>query len=482
MSDCITPAVIRSIEENLSEPKYYGVPIGATLNDHLITCLYNKKQTFNMRNRLVMRALMIYHAMLFHLPRRKPILPTGRPVLATCISARKSIIDLMVPVFKKLGKEKCVIVRSGPPLSGELKSFIQIDGNDLLQRSHGRWLKEYMKCYPRWNRSLVYVCEKFGLPKGTRELLALRIMINTQNIARFIDVLSYLRPSIVVTEYDRNALWSCLVLAAKSVGIPTTTLVHGVMNERAIGYCPVIADSILCWGDLQKETLISEGVDPEIILNAGCPRLTRELSLTGPDARKLMGLNPDIPCVMLGTSPGKPQEIRELVDIFCNGCGRSEEWSAFVRLHPSERMSDYRELSEKHHKIVFFENKAFSLEVSLAASDVVVVKDSGVGSDALVKRKPTIVLSPQDDPKGHGADLVEKAGCPLARSEDDLRRFVSSIIFNKRSREMNKGNTEKYVERLCSGFGEDSVAKIVSIVNKILEKDIRERMIRKDRS
>ena len=55
----------------------------------------------------------------------------------------------------------------------------------------------------------------------------------------------------------------------------------------------------------------------------------------------------------------------------------------------------------------FYDNSAFSLDDALAAADIVVVQNSGVGGDALVKGKLVVVLSVDGAPLGHGAELVQ---------------------------------------------------------------------------
>ena len=74
----------------------------------------------------------------------------------------------------------------------------------------------------------------------------------------------------------------------------------------------------------------------------------------------------------------------------------------------------------RHPMVSFVENRRASVDEALAASDIVVVRASGFGSDALVKRKPVVVLSPDQQPRGHDLDLIEPAGCPHAARRSEL--------------------------------------------------------------
>lgn len=57
--------------------------------------------------------------------------------------------------------------------------------------------------------------------------------------------------ALVLTDFDRDNYCRPLVWAAKRLGIPTMTLVHGTPNEA--NYVPVLADWVGVWGTAQAE-------------------------------------------------------------------------------------------------------------------------------------------------------------------------------------------------------------------------------------
>ena len=111
-------------------------------------------------------------------------------------------------------------------------------------------------------------------------------MVASQRVLGCLGFLEAHRPSAILTEYDRNSLWSCLVLAARKLGIPSLTLVHGVIERDAFGFSPVLADHILCWGELDRATLIHAGEASSRVTVAGCPRLSRDLPSPSPEVRQ----------------------------------------------------------------------------------------------------------------------------------------------------------------------------------------------------
>ena len=104
------------------------------------------------------------------------------------------------------------------------------------------------------------------------------------------------------------------------------------------------------------------------------------------------------------------------------------------------------------------DNSELSLDESLAATDVVVVQSSGLGSDALVKRRLAVVVEIPDAPLGHGKDLIEQAGCPRAASAEELAAALRRLLFDEEARRCHFAAAERYVEDFCAlirfGLGE----------------------------
>ena len=179
------------------------------------------------------------------------------------------------------------------------------------------WRADYRRCWAEWRRRLRKLCRRHCLPVGAYDRLAMQMLVATQQVAGCLDLLSALCPSAIVTEFDRQSMWSCLVLSARQLEIPTFTLVHGVLGERAIGYVPVLADKVLCWGEMQRQQFLAEGEDPAKLLVAGCPRLTRDLAMTPSEARTKLGFPTERPVVMLGTTMVSERDRREMAELFC---------------------------------------------------------------------------------------------------------------------------------------------------------------------
>jgi hypothetical protein len=292
-------------------------------------------------------------------------------------------------------------------------------------------------------------------------------MLGSQYLTGFLSFLDRCRPTAILTEYDRHHVWSALVLAARAKGIPTFTLVHGVPSANANeGYVPVIADKLICWGELSKEVFLSAGVPPEKILIGGCPRLNRELSATAVQGRMKLGIDVHKPVAMMGTAPIRCDEFRELVEMFCRAADRLKGISAVVRLHPSEQPGTYALIAQRHPTIRFFTDSEASLDESLAAADVVVCQSSGLGSDALVMGRLTIVLDTPGLRLGPAQDLVERARCPRVTTEDELVAALRCLLFDEAARHEQAAVATKYVREFCAAFGRDSARLIAKMITE----------------
>ena len=202
------------------------------------------------------------------------------------------------------------------------------------------------------------------------------------------------------------------------------------------------------------------GQDPAKLTIGGCPRLTRDLPADPQEVRNRLKIDPSQRVVMLGTSPAPPSELRLLAEWFCEAMHKIDGASGIVRLHPSEKLEFYADIARAHPQVRFMDNSQFSLDESLAATDVVVVHCSGLGGDALVKRRLAVVVEIPDAPLGHGKDLIEQAGCPRAANPAELAASLRELLFDEDARCRHFAAAERFVEDFCACFGQDSARRI----------------------
>jgi len=455
------------LERSLAGAPMCGVPLGSTLNDVVNIDLINGQGRWGIVKWLRRRCAEVQ---LTHRPARRPRPPVADlegKVLVTWRSLTSRIDELLLPVIGQLGADRCAVLYDKKEVIARVPpGTIALRCEDSVPHDRTVWLSEFRRCRPFWKATVKAVCRQFLLKAGIYQRLWLELVHASQFFAGCRQLLEALRPAAVLTEYDRSARWSCLVLAARSLRIPTFTLQHGVLADGAFGYVPLLADRIFCWGELHRQTFLQAGEDPRKLLLGGCPRLTRDIAADPASVRSRLGLDPRRAVVVLGTSPIDPQDRARLTEVFCNGMNLLGNAVGIVRLHPSEKLDTCSEAMRRYPGIHFVENRQMTLDEAMAAADIIVVHNSGFGSDALVKRRPVAIIDVPGSTLGHGSVLAEQAGCPKAVTAEELAAVLDRTLHDADYRAQLSAAAERFVGRFCAYFGEDSARRIAEGISE----------------
>jgi len=464
---------VRRIEEELSAYTFRSVPVGALIGNLLHDELWRGVGDWSLRGELKNRARFAYHlAKSAWLQKPKAGvegLCTGR-VLLTCSGASARLLDLVEPVARHLGLERCALLCADADTAEHWSGAYTRFTWDGLAGGYdaSAWRKEFLSLWRTLRPALKNGVRRWGLPSRALHRFAVAALLGTQRVARAQALLARTRAAAVVADHDRFFLWAPLVLSARVMGLPTFALMHGTFGANCAGYYPVLAETMFCWGELQREMLGAAGADLGRVVVAGCPRLTRELALAPGEARRKLGLDPDRPVVTLATAPYRLPLRQRLAEVFGAAVEALGNWTGVVRLHASERLETYAEVRSRFPGLHFIAKAAASLDDTLAATDVTVVHSSGLGSDALVKGRLTVILDAIDLPLGHGQELLEFAGCPLVRSAEELKLELVRLASDMAERERLHQLAEGYVRRFCAYFGEDAARRIAERVLRVV--------------
>lgn len=462
-------SAFREMENALSDPLFFGIPLGATLNDWFITDFVDGLGDWRWRTKWLRRLLYHRHRISPKIHRRTGDTFAPGRVLVTWSAPSHRFELLLLPVLERLGAAECAVLHGRDEVAPLVPAGIaHRPYRDVMDFDVRAWRREYRRCWPSWKRTIKDACARYALPEGAFELLSLELMVASQRVLGCLGFLEAHRPSAILTEYDRNTLWSCLVLAARKLGIPSLTLVHGVIERDAFGFSPVLADQILCWGELDRAKLLDAGEISSRVTVAGCPRLSRKLPSPSLEVRRKLGVDDSGPVVML--APSSDSTRFELAEAFCEALKQLPGTSGVVRLHPSDDLASHQAMIVRHPTVAFVENGRASVDEAIAVADVVVVRASGFGSDALVKRKPVVVLSPDEKPTGHDLDLIELAGCPHAHDSDELAAVLGRMTQDPDFRAEREIAAEHFVARFCAAFGDESADITAAAVRAAAER------------
>lgn len=457
--------LLRDLESELAEPRIEGIPIGSTLTDAVVIEFINGSGRWSLGRRLMDQMRQVRYRLRARRKREGLHVAVADRILVTWCGSSDRINDLLLPVLHSLGPKRCAVVYGNPAVLPHVPAgAVPMNWSDTMPHDPSVWSAAYRRCWPQWRTRLKAVCHSHGLPWGAYESLSLHILLHAEYAMGCAQYLRQQRPVAILAEHDRSSLSSCMVLAARTLGIPTFTLQHGVLDDLASGYTPILADKMFCWGEFDRAKLVAAGDNPAKLVLGGCPRLSRELSATPAQGRVRLGLDPTQPVVMLGTSPISPAGRAALAELFCRATERLEGVSAVVRLHPSETLAAYADVLRRHPQVRFCTNATATLDEAIAAADVVVVQGSGLGGDALVKRRPVVVVDTKGCHLGHGIDLIRNAGCPRATTADELTTAVRQSLFDNAQRASRMAAAEQFVSRSCCAYGADSAARIAQFV------------------
>jgi hypothetical protein len=207
-------------------------------------------------------------------------------------------------------------------------------------------------------------------------------------VADIDQVLTQLRPRVVVVSNDRYWLGQAIVRVAQRHGIPTLAVQDGIEGAHP-GWFWASADVIAASGAIYPEYLTAHGVSPSRIHVVGQPRydsFVRAVQSGDPeqqkrDARTRLGLDPDTFCVLFAAQPNQaPAYATQVVSSLVAVPGVQ----VVVRPHPSSDPRPYERL------VTDFANPRVTLQQSpdtfvvLTACDVVVLQHSTVALEAAI--------------------------------------------------------------------------------------------------
>ena len=466
----ILPEDLLRLERDLSDLTYSEVPVVSTLGDVFRSAFLRGGRQWGWASGVLSnaRAARNYWRGLPRLSNGEGLREPGR-ILVTWASTKFHNRGLVLPVLNALGPERCNVI--GP----------ENDMADYLSRETGyvtwgaaeqvvswkEWRVTYSRVAWEWRRRLRDGFGQYGIPSSAFSFLMNAILVQSQRIFAYGGLLDAIRPAAVLTDYDRHIRHSCLILAAKARRIPTMTQIHGVINPP-YGYVPLLADLAFCWGEQHRDQMMALGTKPDQLVITGCPRLNPGLDAEKCSSREKAGLSPTTPVVMLATNPPSPETRGLLVSAFCRAIQMTEGISGLVRLHPSETIQSYSAEAATFPDIRFSENEKMTVDEALAASDVVVCRDSGFGNDAIYKGKLTIVMDMDDRPVGNGATLVEKAGCPYVRTSEELSTVLKRLFSDSEFHAELRKRAEEYAPYYCFDFGARAANRIAEeVVSRI---------------
>ena len=353
-----------------------------------------------------------------------------------CSSARR---EGMNNIFNKISldaKAKVTCCVTGP----NLHSY----GASLCYRFRRR-------AFPNF-RIIVNIFRLKGISITTKIELIKRFSIEAQSFFAWKLHLSKEKYSIALFDMDNSSINLPIVLACKKNLIKTVTFIHGC-TWPADNFIPFCADFVFIWGNFHVRQFKQSASNTFTkLISVGNPNIKapREIQLSNKSLK--------IKMVGLVTGAWEKSLQKEVINTF--SLGVVVEFHKLFKQHP-------RELAPlniiKTDSNVTMYPKDGDLNKFLAELDVLCVRESSVGLEALPYGVPIIVIDCNHGKfLGSGELLNIYAGCPIVQNSKELQTELSRLQHEEGYLNQRLLKQYSFMDDLFSNFGEDSLQRILN--------------------
>jgi len=231
---------------------------------------------------------------------------------------------------------------------------------------------------------------------------------------------------VIGVDYDRNSLSSMLITAAKSLGLSTFTLQHGIMYPPC-GYVPVLAHRCLAWGEMAKQQFISMGESPETIELVGTP-IVEPITLT-PEAREKvradynLGSGKTWLLALSGPNYDLETKLAQFFKHIKETLGGPAD-NFLVKTHPSFRTIDYNWLESDYGLTLLKPDVPYAAVMNVV--DVLLTHTSGIATEAIYYGKQVGIIDVPGYDAGSGRELCRYLDVPLLQKPSDAHQLLQA--------------------------------------------------------
>jgi UDP-N-acetylglucosamine 2-epimerase len=297
-------------------------------------------------------------------------------------------------------------------------------------------------------------------------------------------MLRHLRPDTVLLQNEYGDWQKSLVLAASSLGIPTLALQHGIIYAEHPGYSHdpfefakdspysnrTIPDKLAVYGEFTKDVLCMQCHYPEDMIElTGQPRYDSLLKVIDgfnkSDFLTSRGVPPSDRVLLLITQ-GREVSLHFLESVL-EAVSRMPNISVLVKPHPGDRAFGWhREVANRYDLNCVILGPKSDTAQALAASDAVATVTSTTAVEAMILRKPVVIvnLTGAKDP----IPYVERGAALVARSHSEIAGVISQAMYDEETVSRLKKGMKAFLEYYVRDVGR-ATQNAVLLVEKMIE-------------
>ncbi|MCK9488778.1 MAG: hypothetical protein M0Q42_05175 [Xanthomonadales bacterium] len=415
-------AARKRLESELDAIAYGPFNLGPCVNDLLHQVQHGRGRWQGWRRVLVnmLHVLGVVLSPVSALFKVRPSLPVndvGGRFLFTSVGPLPHYREMMVRVLGRFQRDEVIVI--GSPYSGANEAFAphRFQSRMAIQRrlswrEVGHLLFLLGSALP----ILIQFARRYQLRVDFIVSMAAALSLAAGNVSSFRRWLLKARPSSVTTEYDRLSWTAALVLAARSLNIPTVTLQHGAIGGPCWG--PLVADKILCWGQYSRQQLIdNDGVPEDRIRLVGNVLLPERRTFAQGEGLRLL----------VATNPVAVAVRRRRLALIAGALEPGEAVQVRVKLHPSEKITDYGELPEKLAGVEFLDHGAGTGDALVPESDLLICGNSSLALVAMHLGIPVFLLAERREELGAAQRWLDWDAARFVANSRDVRCAVEDV-------------------------------------------------------
>ncbi len=293
------------------------------------------------------------------------------------------------------------------------------------------------------------------------------------------EILEWAKPAALVLYAESSGWGRAALAAARAAAVQSVAIQHGILYPHYFSYrheadeaeCP-IPDVTAVFGEEAKRLLVTMGrYPPERLVVTGSPKfdalLERARRLKATLIRERFGID-DGDALLTVASRFRP--IRDTHQALGSAFARlvravesMQGVAALVKPHPAEPDEPYetvlKQLGARHVDVVTARENLGEL---LVASDALVTVESLAAIEALVVRRPVIVLNMPTNLRA----LVQSGAALGVNAGEDPRPALEKVLFDSDTRAHLDIARRRYLEEVACGVDGKATERLLELIRK----------------
>jgi len=285
-------------------------------------------------------------------------------------------------------------------------------------------------------------------------------------------------PRVIVIARQRRTFENAFVAVARRDNIPVAMLIHGHVSSQPIYHFIDgrfdQSDLICSWGEAQKRALVEKGAPPERVLVTGNPQWDRLAPALGdlPPAkvcRKEIAERLRIPTKAFWVTFTSQAASRSFFPAILDAVCRQPEAVLIVKVHPGERVDDYRTMIPAADRERCRVVKRIDLHTLLRASDVVLTYTSTTNLEALAVGTPLCIVDFAHNPDKPNRIDLSTYGIPEARDGESLHQVLTRLREDPAWKEEILAGGRRALEDYAHGLDGRATERVVGALLELMQ-------------